>query len=134
MDNLYASLGSYLYNRKLGSFTGTRACQVAASPQPSDHVRFSIILQKTLKLQRNEPEVLHPLRNFCEKPSPFIEINPQSSLQGSEKFAKRTLYFHEINPPSHSSLRILIKSNHDPFHSLLLHRQHYAHNLNTKTR
>jgi len=29
---------------------------------------------------------------------------------------------------------ILIKSNHNPYHSLLLHEQHYTYNLNTKTR
>ena len=29
---------------------------------------------------------------------------------------------------------ILIKSNHNPYLSLLLHEQHYTYNLNTKTR
>ena len=40
-------------------------------------------------------------------------------------------------PPSGFSLekpRLSTKSNHSPFHPLLLHEQHYTYNLNTKKR
>ena len=35
--------------------------------------------------------------------------------------------FFQKNP------QILIESNHNPFHPLLQHEQHYTYNLNTKT-
>ena len=132
-----------------GQFPGQGACHVAGKSRPSDRPggrpRSCFprpFCKKTLELKRNQPVVQVPLlENFVKKPSAFLKINPQSNIAGWRKFTNKTLSFNKINPPSLSSLsfffqknpQILIESNHNLFHPLLPHEQHYTYNLNTKT-
>jgi len=122
---------------------------VARFSKPSDPARersrsseSRLFCKKTLQLQQNQSAVLHPLSGtFAKKPYLFIEINPQSSHQVLGKFAQTSLGFYDsthhlifLSGFFRKDPYILIKSNHKSFHSLLLHKQHYTQNSNTKTR
>jgi len=138
-----------LYLRILANSKAREAGHVAGHSRPSDRPDgrpwscFSLsFCKKILELKRNQPAVQVSLSgNFAKKPSAFLKINPQSNSDGWRKFANKTLSSHKINPMSLFSLsfffqktpQILIESNHNPFHPLLPHEQHYTYNLNTKT-
>jgi hypothetical protein len=86
-----------------------------------------------------QPSLLH---NFVKSLITFSKSTCNPTFPVQKKFINKTLSFRKFNPPSRFSLGnyfrknlwILIKSNHKPFHPLVLHEQHYTYNLNTKTR
>ena len=135
---------AYLLYLILANSKAREAGHVAGHSRPSDRPScFSLLFcKKILELKRNQPAVQVSLSgNFAKKPSAFLEINPQSNSAGWRKFTNKTLSSHKINLTSLSSLRvffkknpqILIELNHNLFHPLLPHEQHYTYNLNTKT-
>jgi len=122
---------------------------VARFSRPSDPARersrsseSRLFCKKTLKLQQNQSAVLHPLRNFCEKALSIYRNQPAVQPSSFREICTDIVRFFTIQPTvsffSQDFFRkdpyILIKSNHKSFHSLLLHKQHYTQNSNTKMR
>ena len=77
--------------------------------------------EKTFNFSWNQPEIQHSMfKKFAMKTlNSFIKLTPCFDHLSETFFRK--------NP------QILMKLNHNSFHSLLMHEQHYTYNLDTKT-